>query len=54
MIPPIRVIDGEEYYVVPVHPDWLRLIRAAGVKLYAERMGIKLVEMTDEEMELKS
>ncbi len=26
---PFRVQDGREYYVVPIHPEWLEAIRAA-------------------------
>jgi hypothetical protein len=50
---PIRVIDGEEYYVVPIHPSWRKLIDAAGgLEEYSKKMGIEpeLTTMTDEEM----
>jgi hypothetical protein len=49
---PIRVIDGEEFYVFPVHPNLLKLYPALEIRQNARTLGIELVEMTDEEMEL--
>jgi hypothetical protein len=50
MKPPIRVIDGEEYYVLPVHPNLLKLYPSLEIRQNARTLGIELVEMTDEEM----
>jgi phosphoribosylaminoimidazole-succinocarboxamide synthase len=53
MIPPIRVIDGKGYYVMPVHPGWFKLIEeAGGAAHFSKLVGVTLVEMTDEEMEI--
>jgi hypothetical protein len=42
-------IDGKEYCVVPVHPNLIQMYGIARIKRSAKRMGVQLVEMTEEE-----